>query len=595
MTTHRDFSDFAPLERIQLAAVSPCGTKVAYANGAEANYNLFVFDSTTLTETQLTEFTDWSVRSVAWNNAATALVFMADHNGDEYHQLFSVAADGSDLTQLTNRPTVVHYVIPGVFSPDDTHFVFSANITDNTTSQLWLYDVACGTERELTSEPGVLIPHAWSQDGSQIVGASRVELTKLRACVVDANSGSTKWLSTTAHAEEAMGLTPTGRIMALSNLDREHTGLGFFAEGSDQVQWLRTPEWTIERAAVSANGAVTAYVVNADGYSELHALDNVTGDDVELPQIPVGIIQELSISHDGNVIAVLLTGPQSPPNVLLIDRTTQECIQVTENRPAGAAEQSLRPVELVATTSHDGLRLPAFVYKPKGAGPFPVVFSIHGGPQTQEVPKYQPLYQSLVARGIAVVAPNIRGSLGYGTSYSRLIEGDWGAGDLQDVATLRDFIAGQEWADADRMAVWGGSYGGFMVLSCLSRQPDLWACGVDIFGPSDLIAMHEDAPDTWRAGLNTWVGNPETDRERMIAVSPITHADQICKPLFVVHGAKDQRITKPQSDRMVAKARAAGATVRYDVYPDEGHGFTRRENENRVMQDSLDFLTEHLQ
>ena len=225
-----------------------------------------------------------------------------------------------------------------------------------------------------------------------------------------------------------------------------------------------------------------------------------------------------------------------------------------------------------------------------------MVLSIHGGPEAQERPSYNygGLYQYLVGRGIAVLAPNIRGSNGYGRTYQRLILRDWGGGDLGDFRACAEYLRTSDWVDPARIGVFGGSYGGFATLTCMTRLPEYFACGVDIVGPSNLVTLARSVPPTWRSMMATWVGDPETEEEFLLSRSPITYADNIVAPLFVIQGANDPRVRKAESDGIVEALRARGVEVRYDVYEDEGHGFTRKENEAKGIGDAADFLIEHL-
>jgi dipeptidyl aminopeptidase/acylaminoacyl peptidase len=224
----------------------------------------------------------------------------------------------------------------------------------------------------------------------------------------------------------------------------------------------------------------------------------------------------------------------------------------------------------------------------------PVVIAIHGGPEAQEQPLYQPLYQYLLSRGIAVLATNIRGSTGYGKSYQRLIQRDWGGGDLKDWDHAVKWLKEQDWADSDRIGVFGGSYGGFAVLSCVTRLPDHWAAAVDIFGPSNLVTFARAVPPTWKRMMKRFVGDPDEDAEMLTERSPLTYIDNVKAPLLVIQGATDPRVVKPESDQLVEKLRSMGRTVEYEVFDDEGHGFTKRPNELRAMRLSAEWLERYL-
>jgi dipeptidyl aminopeptidase/acylaminoacyl peptidase len=193
-----------------------------------------------------------------------------------------------------------------------------------------------------------------------------------------------------------------------------------------------------------------------------------------------------------------------------------------------------------------------------------------------------------------VLAPNVRGSTGYGKTYQSLILRDFGGDELGDFEHAVKYLHGLDWVDPARIAVWGASYGGFATLSCLSRLPSLWAAGVSMVGPSNLLTMARSVPETWRVEMVDWIGDPDTEADFLLERSPITYADAITAPLFVIQGANDPRVVKAESDQIVAALRKRGVDVRYDVYDDEGHGFTNRANEVQAIGDTAEFLLAHL-
>jgi dipeptidyl aminopeptidase/acylaminoacyl peptidase len=207
---------------------------------------------------------------------------------------------------------------------------------------------------------------------------------------------------------------------------------------------------------------------------------------------------------------------------------------------------------------------------------------------------YNGLYQYLLSRGFAILAPNIRGSTGYGISYQKLIHRDWGGAELKDIEHAALYLRSLDWVDSNRIAVYGGSFGGFATLSAVTRLPQYWALGVDIVGPSNLITFVKAVPPFWKRLMKAWVGDPDEDQAMLIERSPITYVDQIRVPLLVIQGAKDPRVVKAESDQMVEKIRARGGDVRYYVDEEEGHGATRRANAVKWMRMISEYLEEHL-
>ncbi|MET0938874.1 MAG: S9 family peptidase, partial [Gaiellaceae bacterium] len=292
--------------------------------------------------------------------------------------------------------------------------------------------------------------------------------------------------------------------------------------------------------------------------------------------------------------AVILSGPRRPPEVWVAETDGGNSHAITESRIGVPSEDELFDIELIAYPTFDGRDIPAWLYRPDATGRVPVVLSIHGGPEAQEHPLYHPLYQYLLSRGIAVLATNIRGSTGYGKTYQRLVQRDWGGGDMKDWEHAVKWLHAQEWVDPDRIGVFGGSYGGFAVLTCVTRLPDYWAAAVDIVGPSNLITAAKAAPPTWRRMMKRFMGDPDEDADMLRERSPMTYIENAKTPLLVIQGAMDPRVVKPESDQLVDKLRSLGREVEYVVFEDEGHGFTKRQNEVRAMKLSADWLEQHL-
>ena len=239
----------------------------------------------------------------------------------------------------------------------------------------------------------------------------------------------------------------------------------------------------------------------------------------------------------------------------MVETGTGSARAVTESRIGVPPEDELADVELITYPTFDDREIPAWLYRPAVEGRVPVVLSIHGGPEAQEHPLYHPLYQYLVSRGIAVLATNIRGSTGYGKTYQRLVQRDWGGGDMKDWDHAVKWLHGQDWVDRDRIGVFGGSYGGFAVLTCVTRLPDYWAAAVDIFGPFNLITFAKAVPPTWRRMMKRFVGDPDEDADLLRERSPLTYIENMKTPLLVIQGATDPRVVKPESDQLVDRLR----------------------------------------
>ena len=396
---------------------------------------------------------------------------------------------------------------------------------------------------------------------------------------------------------------PFGQVESarvITDRDSEHDWLGFFDLSTRVITPIDRPDWSVEQVVASKSGKWLVWSVNENGYSRIHVLNRETEERRELTELPGGTLPGfgggLSLSPDDANLVVLMVTPTKPNELYVIDLESGDARQLTGSRQVAIDESLLIEPEQIEIEAFDGNTIPALLFRPHGDGPFPAVLSIHGGPEAQERPgyAYRGFYQFLLSRGIAVLAPNIRGSSGYGKSYQKLIHGDLGGDDVKDFEACVEYLRSLPWVRNDRIGVFGGSYGGFAVLTCVSRLPHYWAAAVDIVGPSNLVTLIRSFPPTWREIAKRTFGDPDTEEDDLLRRSPITYVDQIVAPLYVIQGANDPRVVQAESDAIVAKLRAREVAVKYDIYPDEGHGFTKVENDIKAMRDSGQFFLDHL-
>ncbi|MGW4116817.1 S9 family peptidase [Actinosynnema sp. NPDC004786] len=598
-----EYRDFAARQRFRSnVALSPDGAFVAYAANTDGPHNLYVAPVAGGPARKLTDHAERSVRQVAWSPDGRRLLYTADFQGDEQFQLYLVHVDGGPARRLTHAPGRQHvlgssihgYDAPSPFTPDGRGVVYAANDRDPAVQDVLVQDLDTGAIRRVESIEGTLL-HAVSvsPDGRWLLTSGSHGNNDSDLGLVDLHEPDAPLWVLTAHEGKRLHVpgpwaADSSGFLLLHDTGGEFLALGSYSLATGAITDLATPPWDVEH--VAAGGGVRAWTVNEDGVSRLFVLRD--GKLVTLPELPSGVIESLSVV--GDVVTFLLATGARPFEVVALDLAANELRHLTSSAPSVRAD-FVEP-ELVRYPTHDGLEVPAWLYRPRGDDVRGVVISIHGGPQAQERPQYNysGLYQYLVARGIAVLAPNVRGSTGYGKTYAQLILRDFGGDELGDFEHAVKFLHGLGWVDPARIAVWGASYGGFATLSCLSRMPSLWAAGVSLVGPSNLLTMARSVPETWRAEMADWVGDPDTEPDFLLERSPITYADAITAPLFVIQGANDPRVVKAESDQIVAALRGRGVEVRYDVYADEGHGFTNRANEVKAIGDLADFLVSHL-
>jgi dipeptidyl aminopeptidase/acylaminoacyl peptidase len=598
------FEQFFAFRRFQPAlALTPDDERVLFAGNISGQFNLWSVPLEGGWPAQLTVFDANAVRALAVRRQDGLIVFAADEDGDEFHQLYAIPPGGGWPERLTDAPQVQHLLDGHAFSPDGTRFAYAANARTPADMEIWVRDVESGETRPVFGEGMFAVPGGWSPDGSQLLAVEVRSNSDLSLHLVDVDAGSSREL--TPHEGDAKFIpgpwAPDGTgFHLLSDEGREFNGLAYHDLASGELRWVETPDADVDEVAGSQDGRLLAWVENVDGWARLRIRDLGSGELLPEPRLPQGPTfvfgSGLSFSADGGRLALIWDQPRRPQEIYVVETESGEARPVTESRMGGLREEQMDSPELVRFPTWDGREIPAWLYRPDGAddGPVPVVLAIHGGPEAQERPSYRGLYQYLRSRGIGVLAPNIRGSTGYGKSYQRLIYHDWGGGDLRDFEAAADWLRGQDWVDPERLAVYGGSYGGFATLSCLSRLPELWAVGVDVVGPSNLVTFARAVPPTWKRFIAALLGDPDTEEEFLRERSPLTYVEDIRAPLLVMQGAKDPRVVQGESDQLVERLRELGREVEYEVFADEGHGFTRFANEVRAYRLAAEFLERHL-
>jgi pimeloyl-ACP methyl ester carboxylesterase len=318
-------------------------------------------------------------------------------------------------------------------------------------------------------------------------------------------------------------------------------------------------------------------------------------------ELTAGVVEHHHYDLDSGRSVVSFSSATAPAQLVTIE-TDGAARAVTRNRVLGVDREVLSPGEDASYYSHDGLRVSARLYLPSPRlgfeGPRPVVHYIHGGPQSQERPDFtwfsMPLIQYLTLRGFAVFVPNVRGSTGYGQAYMKHVDRDWGGQDRLDHVAGVDHLRKDPRLDVDRIGLIGRSYGGFMTLTLAGRHPELWSAAVDMFGPYDLAVWVTRLPEAWQTYFRQVVGDPDRERDELVARSPKTYLGDLACPLMVIQGANDPRVVKAESDDLVAELRRSGKSVDYLVFDDEGHDLTRMANKVRCYEAITGFFADHL-
>ncbi|TDB95690.1 S9 family peptidase [Actinomadura sp. 7K534] len=594
-----EYRDFVPRQGFQpTLALSPDAATVAYSsNAAGGRFDLWVVPVAGGEPRRLTELANQAVRQVAWAPDGKSLVFTADREGDEQYRLYRIGLEAQEPTEISTGPDCQRILATSPFDTGGRYLTYAANDRDATVQDILVRDLTDDSERRFVPPPGVVFePAGISPDGRWLLTAGFRSNMHVAAYLIDLRDTTAEpQCVTAAHGnglfEPGPWMPDSSGFYLRTNLWGEFIALARYRLDDGTLEPVSRHQWDVE--GIEAAEDTLVWSVNVDGRSTLHTRQ---GDAVQpLPDIPPGVINALALTPGADPIVLLLDTATRPTEIAVLD-TTSGFRYLTDARPP--ALHVINPVEPepVVYPASAGRSVHALLYRPHTPGPHPVLLSIHGGPEAQERPTYSRsgLYQHLLDRGIAIFAPNIAGSTGYGATHQKLIYRNWGGYDLDDLDHATRYLRSAPDLDGDRIAVMGGSYGGFAALSCLARLPYPWAAGVSLCGPTNLVTLARSCPPTWKHFVSVVLGDPDTDADYLTQRSPITYADAITAPLFVLQGARDPRVPRAESDQLVTRLRDRGVDVRYEVFEDEGHGFTNRKNELRAYEEIAQFLRGHL-
>ncbi|MBI4497111.1 MAG: S9 family peptidase [Chloroflexi bacterium] len=592
-----DFSRYLNVRSAYGASFSPSGRRVAFLTDVTGVPQVWSVGVGGGWPQQLT-FTDERVSVAAYAWHARHLVIGMDSGGNERQQLFLLAEDGSRLTPLTHNPETIHAF--GGWAHDNRRMALASNERHPAYFDVAVLDTATGEARRVFEHDGTNYAVGWSPDDRALLVNRYTTNLDNDLFLLDLALGEVVHL--TPHEEEAeyssAAWAADGRgLYLITNQGRDFTGLAYLDLASRRLEYLATPDWDVETLALSRDGRLLAYVTNEDGYSTLTIRETATGREHRPPGIPRGVIADLAWSPDARRLAFTFRSGRYHADVWLLDREWGRVRRLTHSARGGIPQSAFVEPTLVRYPSFDGREIPAFLYLPPGARPngqLPVLVSVHGGPEGQERPTFNPLHQYFVGRGYAVFAPNVRGSTGYGKAYTHLDDVRLRMDSVADLKAAVEWLRSSGYAHPRRIAVMGGSYGGFMTLAALTTYPDLWAAGVDVVGIANFITFLENT-GPWRRRLReAEYGSLEHDADFLREISPIHHVDRITAPLMVIHGANDPRVPAGEAEQIVTALRSRGRPVEYLRFEDEGHGLVKRHNRIAAYTAVGDFLDRYL-
>ncbi|HEX2107691.1 MAG TPA: S9 family peptidase [Rubrobacteraceae bacterium] len=535
---------------------------------------------------QLT-FYEERVSGAEYSPTRNEILFGMDAGGNERTQLFLL--ENGEVKDLTRAPDAIHY--SGGFSPDGGRVAYTATRRNGTDFDVFVQET--GGEPETVWEvAGYHTISDWAPDGSALIVSRHHSNLNNDLYLLDLGSGEATLLTPhegDARFQNVRVTSDGGGAYLATDRDGDSMRLARLDLSTLELTYLTPEDWDVEEVELSEDGRYLLASRNVEGYSDLMLF---SGEGRRMPDVrlPEGIVGGFEFSPDGGRLAFTLVGPTRNPDVWVLDLPDGEPRQLTRSSTAGIPRDTFRRPELVRYPSFDRREIPALLYEPEEVNA-PVVVNVHGGPESQSRPGFAPVTQYLLHRGYAVFFPNVRGSTGYGKAYTHLDDVEKRMDSVRDLAYAAHWLRGR---GHERVAVMGGSYGGFMVLAALTEYPELWSAGVDIVGIANLVTFLENT-GSYRRGLREpEYGSLEKDREFLESISPIYKAGNIRAPLMVIHGKNDPRVPVGEAEQIVERVRENGGRVEYLLYEDEGHGLAKLKNRLDAYPRIAAFLDEHL-
>lgn len=595
-----------------------------------------------------TFFDTVKMAGASFSHDSTRILLSSNATG--VFNVYAQPVAGGAPAQLTKSTTDSNFAIS--FFPKDDRYLYSVDGGGNELTHIYVAEVS-GSAKDLT--PGDKVKaqfRGWSKDLKSFYVATNERDPKFFDLYRYATDGYARTLVFSNEAGFELGaVSPDGRWLALTKvinnadsnvfvadltakkktapkLITKHQGMvenspeeftpdnkkliyttngqGEFAQawsydlktGKSAVE--AKASWDVSTVAFSENGKYRFVVTNEDARSVLK-IETKDGKTFTPKDLPAGDIVNVAVDRNEKLMALYLASARSPADLYVVDLAGDgSAKRLSSNLNPKINPEHLVDITVVRYKSFDGLDIPALLYKPLDAAPngrVPAIVWVHGGPGGQSRVGYSDMLQYFANHGYAILAINNRGSSGYGKTFFHLDDKKHGDVDLKDCVFARKYLESLDWVDGKRVAIMGGSYGGYLTVAALAFEPDAFDAGVDIFGVTNWLRTLESIPPWWasmRDGLYAEMGDPATDKERLTARSPLFHAKNIKKPLLVIQGANDPRVLKAESDEIVAAVKKNNVPVDYLVFPDEGHGFQKRMNNIAAAERAVAFLDKHL-
>jgi dipeptidyl aminopeptidase/acylaminoacyl peptidase len=583
---------------------APDGEQIVFTSDITGRLNLWKVNASGGWPVQLTQSDDVQANAT-WSPDGKWIVFQQDRGGNELYDLYAIPSNGGTVVNLTNTDEIRED--SPRWSRDGTKLTLNYKPKTSTVYDVALLDWKARTVRNLTNEKTrdhLWAAVAWSPDGTSIY-ANRVEVSFTDSDVyrVDVATGQAENL--TPHDGKvlfmATSLAPDGKtLLVTSSLKGGFQNVAQLDLATKRLSWVTSIEWEAAAGDFSSDGKYLSYTINEDGRTRAFLVERATGHAAEV-DLPAGLnifpSSSTAFSPEGDRLIVSHQSSTQPADLWIYDVASRRSRQLTISAIASLSAAPLPPSQIVHYKTFDGHVISALLWMPfnlKRDGSNPALVIPHGGPTGQMVDYWNTDVTALVSRGYICIAPNVRGSTGYGMEFQKANYQDLGGGDLQDEVFATKFLIDTGYVDAKKIGITGGSYGGFMTLMAIGRTPDVWAAAAALYGIIDWKTMLQHSDPMLQEYVKSLLGDPARDREVYERASPIKYLTNAKAPLLVLQGDNDPRVPKEEAQQVVDLLTKAGKVIDVKYYEGEGHGFARRENQIDAITRTVAWFDKYL-
>jgi dipeptidyl aminopeptidase/acylaminoacyl peptidase len=599
-------AQFMDIIQINGGAFSPDESKILINSKATGIFNAMEIDLKTGQQTAVTSSTDNAIFAQSYFPGDNRFVYTSDKGGNEIDHIFIKNLDGSVMDLISDSTAKADFA---GWSYDRKKMYYMSNGRDKRYFDMFRVDISKGGEGQVYPSTSVyknekgLNVSAISTDDRYIALNESITTNNSNMYLLDTQSGKLKLLSD--HTGDAQYnpqyFSLDGKqLIYLTDEGSEFAYLASYDLATGEKKKVEEAKWDIMYSYLSRSGKYRVVAINNDARTEMKIYDQ-SNQLIQIPNLPAGDITGVNISDSEKLMSFYVSSSQSPSNLFVYNFETKEVKQLTNTMSKDVDPNDLVAGEVVRFKSFDGMEIPCLLYKPKGLAEgekAPALLWIHGGPGGQTRLGYSSIIQHLVNHGYVILAVNNRGSSGYGKSFYAADDLKHGDADLKDCVESKKVLASLGYVDMDKVGIMGGSYGGYMTMAALAFTPEDFKVGVNLFGVTNWLRTLKSIPPWWasfRTALYAELGDPNTaDSVALYNKSPLFFANKITKPFIVLQGSNDPRVLQVESDEIVDAAKKNGVPVEYVIFPDEGHGFVKKENNIEASERILKFLDQYL-